>query len=125
MPAERRELEPNRSIKRLIALPAIPLLAISLAACGNDSDAKPSKEEVANGIQSVLKPVMEEQVGSELADLLDESFYSCIVDEIYDDVSTDTLKALANGEANSLISADDQSEITEASGSCATKALTN
>ncbi|MBE6484660.1 MAG: hypothetical protein E7Z96_07835 [Actinomycetaceae bacterium] len=106
------------NLKKLIALPAIPLLAISMAACG--SAEKPSKEEVSNAMQTYLQPMMEAQYGSEVSAILTDDFYTCLVDEVYDDFSAEALQAVVDGDMEAEVFTDDDLQKTqEASAKCA------
>ena len=152
------------NIKKLMALPAVPLLAISMAACGNDSDAevtttqaevtteapttvestepavvetttetettvdddaKPSKEEVATGLRTIMTPMFEQIGGSDAASTFGDPFYACVTDEIYDVFPADTLRGIADGDATTPISAENQQTLIDAAAPCAQRTATN
>ncbi|WP_133246089.1 hypothetical protein [Ancrocorticia populi] len=83
-------------MKKLSALFMIPALAVSLAACGGED--KPTKEEVTSGLSQAMDEYIDAEVVDQLGQEALDNYYSCIVDESYDDLSDDTLKSLADGE---------------------------
>ncbi|CAH0253771.1 hypothetical protein SRABI76_03309 [Microbacterium oxydans] len=77
------------SARLLMALP-IAALAFSLAACGGD--ARPTSDQVAEGIQKVF----EDQGQS---DVVTADVASCLADELVEsDLSNETLSYIAGGE---------------------------
>lgn len=73
---------------------------------------KPSKDEVVEGYSGIVKEMM-----SSLPDDAVDQATTCIVDEIYDDASVQTLQALADGDASKVDQAD-ASLFTDAQTSC-------
>jgi hypothetical protein len=109
------------NLKKLIALPAIPLLAISMAACG--SEEKPSKDAVASGLKTLLSAELE-SYGADVSSLIDDSVYTCVADEIYDDISAAGLKAIAEADTEAeVFESGDQQKIEEALTQCATSSV--
>lgn len=79
-----------RPAARLAALVPAVALALSLAACGGP--ARPSSDEVAEGIQKVFAGTSQEQA------MTDEAA-SCLADALVDsELSDETLTYIANGE---------------------------
>lgn len=97
-------------------------LPFGLAACGDD---KPSKDEVLSGMSDMLDEQFaamgasaEEMESLGFGDGAFDDYYSCIVDDIYDDVSTDTLQKIADGDPDAQIAADDERELEDATQGC-------
>lgn len=109
-------------MKKLSALFMIPALAVSLAACGGDD--KPTKEEVTSGLSQAMDEYIDAEVVDQLGQEALDNYYSCIVDESYDDLSDDTLKSLADGEEPTASEdSDDYQTFNSATETC-TQSLT-
>ncbi|MDO4888045.1 MAG: hypothetical protein Q3979_04990, partial [Actinomycetaceae bacterium] len=86
-----------------------------------DSGSKPSRDEVKAGFKTLLE---QQGLSQRLAELgaTDEqinNFYGCIVDNVYDDMSAESLQALVNDDTSSaVVSSEEQSEITSAARTC-------
>jgi len=96
-------------------------LPLGLAACGGDE--KPPKEDVIDGMSTILEKEFEKMGTSvdQLAelgvtqDMLDD-YYSCIVDDIYDDVEAVSLRNIADGKDE--IASSDRTALTNATTAC-------
>jgi len=119
----------------------LAISAFGLAACGSDDDGdkktdetsqtdggdtttdtttddasgdKPSKEEVIDGYTKLVGDLAG---GQELPDGIVEKVVTCFVDEVYDDASAGTLKAIATGDQTG-IDPDDVKLFTDATSTC-------
>lgn len=97
------------------------VLAITLGACGGGSD-KPSKDAL---VDNFVRLATQDQELSALPEEQFRNFFKCTLDEAYDDLSKETLDALANAEtgaeldaANSGISKEDEELLAKASDAC-------
>lgn len=110
----------NNTMKRSFVAAGLALaLPFGLAACGGDD--KPSKEEVRAGLDSMLADQGMgtedlEQLGVE-GDIVDD-YFNCIVDGIYDDVSNDTLNALADNNPDASLPSEDEEVFQDATMAC-------
>ena len=110
--------------KRTIFAAGLALaLPFGLAACGGAD--KPSKDEVLDGMSTMLDEQFAamgaskeqlEQIG--ITDEMFGEYYSCIVDDIYDEVDNDTLQKIADGDPDAQIAADDERELQDATQGC-------
>lgn len=82
-------------------------------------DGKPSKQEVVDGY---TKLVGELAGDAEMPGDIVEKVVTCFVDEVYDDASAQTLKAIATGDQTG-INPDDASLFTEATSTCQKAAI--
>ncbi|MBM9433462.1 hypothetical protein [Flaviflexus equikiangi] len=112
-----------RTTRSLTAIGLALALPFGLAACGGDD--KPSKSEVLAGVDTMMQKQFEtlgvtiedfESVGVTQEDL--DSFYSCIVDEVYDNVSNETLNKIVDGDPETELTGDDLTTIETASTTC-------
>ncbi|WP_054952462.1 hypothetical protein [Flaviflexus massiliensis] len=107
----------TNSLKRSIVVAGLALaLPFGLTACGGG---KPSKEDVKDGMATILEDYGVSAETMEAAGISGEQldgYYACIVDDVYDDVSDDTLNAIADGEDKML--AEDQSAFNTAVTNC-------
>ncbi len=105
----------NKIAKRISAAFMAGVAALALTACSGD---KPSKDDVKKG----FKKVMVEEMGQEMVDMVGEDaltkYIGCIVDEIYDDVSADTLKAIADGDLDYKPKDDEDDKFEKAYEKC-------
>lgn len=104
------------SSRILMALP-IAALAFSLAACGGAAAERPSAQQVADGLTSVL-----EDQG--LGDSLSDDVVLCLSEALVDsEVSNESLDAIAKGDENVQTDQKEgalvQKTITEAAPDCA------
>lgn len=108
-------------LKKLSTLLMVPALAVALAACGGSD--KPSKEEVTKGMTKTVQ----DELGAQTTGLTDEQMnqlISCMVDETYDKVSTETLRALADGkEPTASSDSDDAKAFNDATTTCSQKMI--
>lgn len=108
------------TVKRSWAAAGLAIaLPFGLAACGDD---KPSKEDVTDGMSAMLTDMglsteQFESMGVTEEDL--DNFYTCIVDDIYDDVDAATLQKLADGDPEGQVEQEDLTTIETASTGCA------
>ncbi len=83
------------------------------------SAGKPAKARVTEGFTQVLM----DEVGAELVDLMGEdvfvSYVGCIVDEIYDSSSAETLKAIVEGDLEYEMTASENAAFDAAIDLCA------
>lgn len=110
--------------KRTIFAAGLALaLPFGLAACGGAD--KPSKDEVLDGMSTMLDEQFAamgaskeqlEQIG--ITDEMFGEYYSCIVDDIYDEVDNDTLQKIAAGDAEARVPSDDEAVLESASMDC-------
>lgn len=80
---------------------------------------KPSPDEVVDGLAVILEDYGVSVESMEAAGISGEqldSYYTCIVDDVYDDVSAETLNSIANQQDQML--PDDQAAFNEAVTSC-------
>ncbi|WP_054952466.1 hypothetical protein [Flaviflexus massiliensis] len=80
---------------------------------------KPSPDEVVDGLAVILEDYGVSVESMEAAGISAEqldSYYTCIVDDVYDDVSAETLNSIANQQDQML--PDDQAAFNEAVTSC-------
>lgn len=78
---------------------------------------KPSKEEVITGFTEAFNA----QSGGQIPPDFANSIVTCLIDEVYDDISDESAQALAEG---GLVSdPEDQQLIATATGTCTTEAL--
>lgn len=91
-------------------------LALGMAGCGNSG--KPSKEEVKAGFEKTLNGI---QAG--IPEEIKKKMTGCVVDESYDKLSVDALKALQTGDRSKIeaVKSSDREAITSATRACATK----
>ena len=82
-------------------------------------DGKPSKEDVVDGY---TKLVGELAGDTTMPGDIVEKVVTCFVDEVYDDASAQTLKAIATGD-QAGINPDDASLFTEATSTCQKAAI--
>ncbi len=105
----------NKVAKRISAAFMAGVAALALTACSGD---KPSKDEVKKG----FKKVMVDQMGQEMVDMVGEEaltkYVGCIVDEIYDDTSADTLKAFADGDVDYKMKKEESDKFDKAAEKC-------
>lgn len=106
----------NRLHTRLAATALAVIVAVAGVGC---SGAKPSKAEFRAGWAKMLEG---EQVGDKA---MMDKILDCLVDETYDGLSTDVVQAIAKGDkkATANVTDADQKLMTEASMTCAKKAL--
>ena len=106
------------NMKRSIAAAGLALaLPFGLAACGGDD--KPSKDEVKEGMTTILEDYGINAETMEAAGISAEqldNYYTCIIDEIYDEVDAESLKSVADGQDQIL--AEDQAALNSAVSSC-------
>ncbi len=82
-------------------------------------DGKPSKQEVIDGYTDLVGELMGDV--DIPADILD-TVVTCFVDEVYEDASSQTLNAIADGDQAGVDPAD-TTLFTEASSTCQNKAI--
>lgn len=96
---------------------------LSMAACSEDE--KPSRAEVLAGWQTFMEVTFDEvgltdvqfdRLGINEEDL--QTYQECFVDEIYDDVSDETLEVLATGDLDSRVAEDDHAIVDAANEAC-------
>ncbi|MDO4887970.1 MAG: hypothetical protein Q3979_04590 [Actinomycetaceae bacterium] len=104
-------------MKKISALLAVPFLAVSLAACGGSDGGNVSKEQFVDGFTKALSEAGGVDVSGENAESI-KRYGGCVYDEIKDDVSGDTLKAIADGDTEKNISKDDRDTLTESVQKC-------
>ncbi len=108
----------NKIAKRVSAAFMAGVAALALTACSED---KPSKDEVKQGIMDAAV----EEFGQDLVDILGEDvlsdYFGCIVDEIYDETSADTLKAIADEGMQQEMPENEKKVFEEASKKCEEK----
>ncbi|MDO4888046.1 MAG: hypothetical protein Q3979_04995 [Actinomycetaceae bacterium] len=147
------------SVKKFSTLIAVPFIALSLSACGSnsnssdetsanetttsqetsaseastpaetssdssdsgDSAGKPSRDDVKSALTSLLEREGLTQQFSQLGatDEQINNFYGCVVDNVYDDMSAESLQALVNNDTSSaVVSSEEQSKLTSAAQTC-------
>ena len=74
---------------------------------------KPSKDEVVDGYTAFVADI----AGGQLPEGTLDGIVTCIVDGIYDDMSADSLQALADGDATG-VAAEDGTILTTATTTC-------
>ena len=88
-----------------------------------DAD-KPSEAEVRDGIEIMLGEqlsgmgITPEQIEEAGIGPAIEDYYTCVVDGIYDDVTAETLQAIASGDQNAPVFGDDLATLSSASETC-------
>lgn len=102
-------------IRKLGALTAMSLLAMSLAACENTGS--PTRENVQKGYISIVKDSLEELNAGVTSDAIDD-YAACLVDATFDQLSESSLSALANQDFSEAFSDDDVTLISDASDDC-------
>ncbi|WP_188043855.1 hypothetical protein [Changpingibacter yushuensis] len=102
-------------IRKLGALTAMSLLAMSLAACENTGS--PTRENVQKGYISIVKDSLEELNAGVTSDAIDD-YAACLVDATFDQLSESGLSALANQDFSEAFSDDDVTLISDASDDC-------
>lgn len=98
-------------MKKIVGFIAVPVLALSLAACGS----KPSKEEVLEGLKQQM------QSSPALPGISEENLVkisTCVVDKVYDKVSNETLRSLIDGDQSRDVPSEDKTLILEESMEC-------
>lgn len=112
----------SNTMKRSLVVTGLALaLPFGLAACGGDD--KPSKEDVLAGFDQMLAQMGMDEASLESFGVSGEqmdNYASCIVDDIYGEVSADLLNAVADGDAEAQvdISEEDEEVVTDAVESC-------
>lgn len=82
---------------------------------------RPSKEEVLSGMEAMLADQgagRDDLIAMGLEGDVVDSYFSCVVDEIYDDVSAETLEAIASNDPNAPMAPGEQTTFTTAVDSC-------
>ncbi|MDO4887971.1 MAG: hypothetical protein Q3979_04595 [Actinomycetaceae bacterium] len=103
-------------MKKISTLLAVPFLAVSLAACGGSDDSV-SKEQFADGFTKAASEAQSGAISDEDKDLT-KKLGGCIYDKVKDDVSGDTLKTVADGDAEKEISKEDNEALSQALQEC-------
>lgn len=108
----------------IVALLVIVGVVLFFVLGGDDeggSDGRPSKDEVLSGMESMLE---DQGLGKDElsslgvdADAVD-AYFDCVVDEIYDEVSVDTLEAIAANNPNAPMPAGEESTFNNAANAC-------
>lgn len=80
-------------------------------------ESKASKDEVKDGFYKMLKD--EVPAGTDSSDVRKMS--DCVIDEVYDDLSTKGANALASGDPESKGTQDDIDAATDATSKCVSK----
>lgn len=86
---------------------------------GGSTDGKASKEEVKNGMATILEDygiTVEAMEAAGISGTQLDNYYTCIIDEIYDDMSAESLNAVAEGRDE--IRADEQATLNAAVTAC-------
>ena len=108
------------NMKRSIAAAGLALaLPFGLAACGGDE--KPSKDDVKAGMAEMLESYGVDPATMEAAGVSSESldaYYTCIVDDIYDDSSASLLQGIADGDEDAPMSSEENSLFNSAAQNC-------
>ncbi|MDO4888048.1 MAG: hypothetical protein Q3979_05005 [Actinomycetaceae bacterium] len=85
-----------------------------------DSSGRPSREEVkaglTTGIENSGARQQYENTGATPEQM--DRLYTCIVDNFYDEVSTETLQGIASGDVNAQLPADDYDTVYNANRQC-------
>jgi len=82
-------------------------------------DGKPSKQEVIDGYTDLVGELAGD---AEMPEDIVEKVVTCFVDEVYDDASAQTLKAIAEGNQTG-VNPDDVDLFTEATSTCQKAAI--
>ena len=98
-------------VRRTLAVGLLTLMPLGLAACG---ESKPSKEEVKEGMAKIF---VDQKAPEDIA----QKMASCVTDEVYDEVSTTTLKAMASGDEDAKYPAEDDEILDPAGKKCREK----
>lgn len=107
--------------RRVAATAALLTLPFGLVACGSS---KPSKDDVESGMQSIVMDQMgESDSAGDVQKKVAKEMTSCIVDKVYEEVDTDTLNAMKDGEEGADISAEDEDTLNEAMQECTKTAM--
>lgn len=105
----------------IVILALIAGLAFWLTSDGG-GDGKPSRADVRAGIEEVVIGQMESQGQSpemfEAQGISLDGFYDCVVDDVYDEVSDETLRLIAAGDPDAEIGSADASILGQASNTC-------
>lgn len=99
-------------VSRTAASAMLLALPLALGACG---DSKPEKAEVQSGFAKIMK----DQPGMDsLPEGSVDKVSKCVTDKVYDEVSNETLKAMASGESDAKGNEEDQDALNKASTEC-------
>ena len=106
---------------KIAAIASVAALSFGLAACGDDSADRAPKGEFLQG----MKDLVAEQ-GYDEATLLDagltqeqiDSYYQCITDNSYDELSDDFVNAVAEGDKDAPMVDEDSDIINTAVDDC-------
>ncbi|MDO5093860.1 MAG: hypothetical protein Q4D79_10665 [Propionibacteriaceae bacterium] len=108
----------SRVMKGAVAVLASAAIALGAAGCAG----KPSKEAVVEGWLKFGENYASEGISDEQKEKM-KPYAECLVDETYDKLSADTLKKIADGNANkdTKVAKEDEEAIQEATKNCASK----
>lgn len=114
----------SQRLRKAAAALMVVGLPFGLAACGGGD--KPSKDEIIDSFQSSLEELAPgftedtfKQAGLSQEDI--DSYYQCIVDDSYDDLSADSWKAFMEGDADHGLTADEESAFNSAITTCSSE----
>lgn len=111
----------------IVILALIAGLAIWLTS-DHGGDGKPSRADVRARIEEVVIGRMESLGQSperfEAQGISLDGFYDCVVDDVYDDVSDDTLRIIAEGDPDAAIGSADAEILGQASNTCMAQLIT-
>lgn len=101
------------TIRTKVAAAVLAVAASSmLLSC---SAGKPSQEEVRTGYEKLLSST---EIGASVPEELKGKLLDCIVPKAYDQLSDKTLNAIAKGDPESGISAEDQNKLNQIGQEC-------
>ncbi len=84
----------NKNAKRISAALMAGVAALALTACSEDNDGKPSKAEAKEGYKKIAVEMVGQDEAAAIGDEALMKFADCVIEEVYDSMSVETLKAM-------------------------------
>ena len=112
----------TRIRRPLTASLAAIVLPLSLAACGSDSDGRPSKEDYRDGLQTILDNTgysREQAAQNGVSEDQYDEYVTCVVDATYEELSDELVSEIAKGRDQETVSEADRTALLDAVNTCA------
>ncbi len=94
-------------------------LVLALSACGSSSSGSdPTRDQVKAGFEEIVLSGLG-QIDYEIPENILDSYTDCLVDEAFDDLSSDGRQALASKNFEEAVSQADRQVVADASAACA------
>ncbi len=113
----------NNLVKRIFAAFMATVATLALTACSGDDGDKPSKDDVKAGFKKVVTTDLGQEMTDKIGDEMLTKYIGCIVDEIYDDMGSESLKAIADSDMDFDMKKEDQEKLDKATEKCTNELL--